>query len=285
MIKSLSLAILIPLALSPHAHADGLIYRLPPDGAWVLYRLEQNATFETHHPPDVQLAPHARDGMPKTGFVTGFLSLRSVGSENVNGAPCRWIELELWTQLAGQTTAGAEAARADRRIIMKLLIPEDGLREGQDPFKHVLRMRFKDGQRDPESIDDPQRRQYELDRFRPLFPEPAPDAKREPGQKLSTVSPSSQPLDCVKLTFPSRYDGPLAGGRGRWTYDGHHVLWLSNEVPFGVAALEFTSTSHETTGADGRMTVITKGTRHLLLATHGQGATSSLPEPNKTERN
>jgi hypothetical protein len=89
------------------------------------------------------------------------------------------------------------------------------------------------------------------------------------------LPPDAAP-DSERLTFTSRYDGPLAGGNGRWTYQGEHRVWLSDRVPFGVAALSFDSTATETSGADRRTTFTTRGTRSLTALAHGTGATSRI---------
>ena len=276
MPRSLLLAAVGLMFLSDRAGADGLIYRLPPDGSWAIYRSEQHAEHQLTVPPGVELAERARATLPKTAVVTGFLVLRSVGVEQVDGRPCRWIEIEHAVQMAGQTASGAEAERGERQILLKLLVPEGRLAPGQDPFKHVLRMRFKDGRREAETIEDPRRRQYELDRFRPLFPEPAADGRRHAALDVAP-SPTLPSMKCEPLTFRSKYTGPLAAGRGRWSYEGEHRLLLCDAVPFGVAALEFTSTSTETAG-ENEIASTTSGARKLILAAHGSGAIGRMPE-------
>lgn len=260
------------------ARADGLIHRLPPDGAWVLYAYQQRAELDHQMGGDKKVPDEVKRKMPRAGIVQGFLTLRSVGVAQVEGENCRWIELEQSVQIAGKTMAGTEAERAQRTIVLKVLVPEKRLAPGEDPFGHVLKMYFKDGDRNVEEIMDPQRRKYELDRFRPLFPAPGTDVKRTARQSLATASPTLGALECEQLTFASKYDGPLGGGQGRWTWEGEHRLWLNDRVPFGVACLELTVTSREATGPKESMVVTTKGIHRLVVAEVGTGARSRLPD-------
>ena len=259
------------------ARAGGLVHRLPPDGAWVTYVYQQQAELAYEAGAGSKLADEAEARLPRTGNVVGFLTVRSVGREGADGKPCRWIELEQSVQVRGKTAAGAEAEPMQRTIVLKLLVPEEALRGEADPLGQVKRVVFRDGSREPEEIDDPGRRQYELDRFRPVFPEPAPaGARRRPGQKLITMSRELGELACEDVSFPTKYDGPLSGGRGgRWTYEGEHRLWLSDEVAFGVAGLEFRPTSTET-GDGGGVTTIIRSTTRLVVADQGTGATSRI---------
>jgi hypothetical protein len=138
---------------------------------------------------------------------------------------------------------------------------------------------FGDGDRRAEEIADEKRRQYELDRFRPLFPAPAARPTRTAGQVPPTDRPRVATMKCELLTFPSEYDGPLSGGKsGRWTYKGEYRVWLSEQAPFGVAALQFVSTSKEESGGDTEVATTITGTRKLVLVDSGTKAKSRLTD-------
>ncbi len=98
--------VLVPVNI---ARADGLIYRLPPDGTWVRYRVTQHAT---------EIA--SLDGKPLPDMsVEATLTLRSVGQVATDGHKSRWIELE-WKIPPAEDRRG-------RIIVLKMSIPEDEL--------------------------------------------------------------------------------------------------------------------------------------------------------------
>src|SRR5262249_52506424 len=96
------------LLLLSRVPADGLIYRLPEDGSFA--RFDMEAT---------------KGAAGKAEKVQGALLLSSVGRKDVAGKPCRWIEFKIIGQLGKEDTS-----------IIKVLIPEDKLREGEDALGH-----------------------------------------------------------------------------------------------------------------------------------------------------
>ena len=104
----------ILLAFQTSVHAEGLLYRLPKDGTWAEYKMEGKGTN--------------RDGSEVT--LTGTLKLSSVGTAQVDGKPCRWIELKI----------NVKRNKEDFTTIDKLLIPEQQLTVGKkDPLQHILK--------------------------------------------------------------------------------------------------------------------------------------------------
>ena len=91
----ISTVVLLLLLTSSAVYADGLIYRLPKDGASVRYKME--LVME-------------RNGMQMTG--DGTLSVSSVGQTVVDDEKCRWIEFKMKMKLQGR----------ERTIIGKVLI-------------------------------------------------------------------------------------------------------------------------------------------------------------------
>jgi hypothetical protein len=278
--RFISLAVVLLVACP--AWADGLIYRLPPDGAWVLYASQQQGELDYPDGAKRELSDEDKRATPRTAFDQGFLTIRSVGTAPAGREKGRWIELEQSSQVTGKSLAGTELEKGRRTIVIKLLIPENRLARGEDPFSHVVKMYFKDDDRKPEEITDARRRTYELDRFRPVFPAPGKAVKRLTRRPLVTASLIMGTLECEQLTFASSYDGPLAGGYGRWTWAGEHRLWLSDRVPFGVACLELDDTSTQGPGPKDTdvvtQKVTSKGTRRLVIAEMGTGARSGLAE-------
>ncbi len=130
-------------------------------------------------------------------------------------------------------------------------------------------------------------KQYQIDRFRQLFPAPPRERVTLPKQPIDTLDPTFARLECTKLTFVSTYQGPLAHGRsGWWSWRGTHEVWVSDKVPFGVAALKFTGKSEEWPGEQERglkATVAT--TKQLILSASGNGAASvSIPHEVRPDR-
>ena len=102
-------AALACLLLTPlTTRADGLLYQLPKDGAWVLFDLEMSA----------------KDRMTK-----GTLKMSSVGAVKVDNKPCRWIELKMTVKMDER----------EETYVAKLLAPEKDLREGGKPFENRIR--------------------------------------------------------------------------------------------------------------------------------------------------
>lgn len=97
--------------------AEGLIQKLPEDGAWVEYFIEASET-DVDDPNDVNRAK-------------GTLTISSVGTETVDGEKCRWIEIYV--------TSKQDNRNEEDLIILKLLIREKHLKKGQNPGKNIIR--------------------------------------------------------------------------------------------------------------------------------------------------
>src|SRR5437762_13688904 len=78
------------------AVADGVIHQVPADGSWVRF--------------DVTGA-----GVRPNGDVTttlkGAMTIKSVGSEQLDGADCRWIEMK--TEIEAQSERGPRGRQTD----------------------------------------------------------------------------------------------------------------------------------------------------------------------------
>lgn len=100
--------------------ADGLVHRLPEDGAWARYKVTV---------------------VDREGDMDGHMMIRSVGRAVVDGQDCRWIEWEFETD--------------HLKAITKLLIPETFLQSGHNPLDHVVRGWEKLGDRTTRRLDGP----------------------------------------------------------------------------------------------------------------------------------
>jgi hypothetical protein len=270
---------LVPAFVCPSsAYADGLIYRLPPDGTWVRYRGKQEATEAV-----------TLDGKRFPDFtIESTLTLRSVGQVTTDGDKARWIELE-WKIPPAE-------ARTGRIIILKMLIPEDDLRRGRDPLAGVEELYFWDRdwewKQEPEAgvkekVADPPRVLYEIERFRFMLPFPprARESQLETVQKTVAVPHGTYAVQ--RISYPLEFEGKLSGGKGgRWEWKGTFSLDICETVGFGVVALDALISSEEeyaNAGADGVYRLSGVGSRmkahlHMELEASGDDAKSAMPE-------
>lgn len=275
--RQLPIAFFAATLMASPTLADGLIYQLPPDGSWVtyksVYRATEVSTLKGVASPDIK--------------GHGTLTLRSVGVGTVGKEPARWIELEAkWPPEKG--------VRAEGRIIAwKALIPNAVLGRNADPLKNITELHFIDRnwvlgkepkQGVPERIEDPARIAYEIERFRQEFPFPPTNPPAE--SPSSEIKTPLKTFSAIKISYPTKFEGKLTGGKGgRLRWEGDYSLWLSKDAPFGVVAVEST-----TTGDEEYATADTKGVYHLNgdgmrfktfkrleLEASGTGAKSAFP--------
>lgn len=107
-----ALTILLLALLASPAGADGLIYRLPPDGTAAVFELESTTNWQG-----------------KDTQTRGTLAVRSVGREAVKGELCRWVEVDVQTR----TDTDKD------RLLYKVLIPEKALAGGRATVEDVRR--------------------------------------------------------------------------------------------------------------------------------------------------
>lgn len=251
------------------AYGQGLIHRLPEDGTWSKYRVTQ----QVHRIRGVAVpegVPKAiLDTLPKAGFAESFLTISSVGKEQFNGQPCRWIELCLETK--------------QRDILLRLLVPEAHLAKGDDAFDHATRVLFQC----KDSIDglhgeilDPKRRAYELERFRPHFPRVPEDAERVANVTFMALTDDA-PLRGELLRFEFAFSGALTGGKeGSWSHKGKYQVNITDRAPFGVEQLWMIQ---GTTTEDTGLVLELSGSEQVVLIESGKNAKSRYVDPNETE--
>ncbi|MGE3315820.1 MAG: hypothetical protein AB7O26_11960 [Planctomycetaceae bacterium] len=103
------------LAPASDAFAQGVLWTLPADGAWVRYE----GTYK-----QVEFRPNSTEGDIALEWIQ-HLTIKSVGTENAEfkgeTVPCRWIELKVVTGRASE--AGVDPGPVGARIF-KVLVPE-----------------------------------------------------------------------------------------------------------------------------------------------------------------
>lgn len=274
----------VKICVASLVQADGLVHQLPTDGAWVRYKLSEQGTFTVMFPSGLMVPPGLKKAQNLPVESGGSVELRSVGRDDVNGEECRWIELELRAETSGKfpdpATGDLLEKKENRHIILKMLIPQKQLASGADPLAHVRKLYFKDGELESELIEDDKAKQYELDRFRPIFPAPARKVESSGDQIVNSPNQAIGDLTCEMHSFQSKYEGPLARGeRGWWSWHGIHQLSLHDKVPFGVAMLKFSVESDEWAGDKEQSPKITvKSTKVMTVTEFGFDAKSELPD-------
>jgi hypothetical protein len=252
--------------------AGGLAYRLPADGEWVKYQMfpgEYSLERLTRNKGGGVSAEKVE--LPKPKKKEDFFLVRSVGTVRVDGEVCRWIELVNEPQQEGKEKP------ACRLIILKLLIPEAAFRPDVDALVHVKKMymsdRHEDGTVFVDEVKDLDRRNYEIERFRALFPVPPAGARRSDEIERKTAL---GPAKGYELEFEYGFEGKLfAGKRGLNRFKGRYKVFVSDRAPFGLmeAVLEHGEGLEDT----GQHINKSNGSGCMRLVESGNGATSGLP--------
>jgi hypothetical protein len=275
------------LAVGTTGRADGVAYRLPPDGSWVMYRLdwvEIGASYtrrpggkgEVIEEPDDRMA--AIKWLKDQGAASErFFLVRSVGRVQQDGEWLRWLEL-----VDNPKEERVEKPK-ERQITLKLLIPEKHFRPSDDPFAHVRKMymsdRNPDGEKYLSEVTDADRRGYELDRFRSNFPVPPKGTAR----RTDVTRKTTLRLVCTGevMTFDYGFKGKLfAGKKGRFEEHGRYEVFVSDEVPFGLVGWTATDTETLADHGDGVGWRSCVGKSLMEVKEFGTGAKSGLPDSN-----
>lgn len=258
----LSLFCLVPTLDPGVLRADGLVLRLPSDGARVKYDLQTTADIEGEGADVAGLA------IPRTMTFRGTVTLGSVGRARAGQQDCRWIEI------------GREIPGQDVKSVLKLLIPERYLGREEDPFSHVLRMEYwKRGGavKGFERIRDEPRIRYELERLRGFFPERLRDVKSLGKRVIQTPL---GPVECEGRSGTAELKpSPLfPGAGGEWAWKGTVEVWEDDKSPFGVVLLQNRSMGYETVGNTGKKLKF-KSVTTLVMSEVGDDAVISPSGP------
>jgi hypothetical protein len=229
----LSACVLTLATASPALRGDGLIYRLPEDGTSVRYDLDMKV---------------GRDGMEKS--AGGYLAVSSVGKEQVNDQPCRWIEFKMVFDIDGK----------ERTIVAKTLIPEKALKRGENAGAHMIRGWLKQRDEAEELRDLQGSNAGPLPAF---LAGAAPDAKTLDKKKIDSKLGM---LDCAGVVGTHTFQ------QGQENVTIKQETRLHDKAPFGVvnSRMEF---HIERDGVSRERGVMT-----LTILEVTQGARSELPE-------
>lgn len=203
------------------AVAQGLLWNLPADGTWVRYEGDYR---------HVKFRPASNQGDLVLQFRRN-LEIRSVGSEMADfkgeSVPCRWIEMEVVT---GKLVDGEIQPGPGGRRIYKVLIPEsvvDGklVDESNLPveFLPIVKGFEKMGDKDIEPIKTPALQVYPVLSMIRHFEDMQKGAAAEP---VATTWKSVQGVP---------YTGNLVLESTTTRSTNKTNLWVSDEVPFGLA--------------------------------------------------
>jgi hypothetical protein len=184
-------AALALVAIPATSHAGGLINSLPADGSWVVFK--------------------ARSELDLQGNLQSFdreLKIASVGKQEVEGEPGRWIELS--TEFFG------------RKVLAKLLIAEKYLNADQNPFDHIAKAWGREGDNVMEIPENRLRQFFILALGVPNFEKP----EKKENEKIKTQLGE---YECEHLKGESEVDGPMDQ---KIKFGGE--LWINDKVPFGL---------------------------------------------------
>jgi hypothetical protein len=236
-----SLLTLVAFAVCPvKGRADGLIYKLPPDGTRVTYELS---------------AVHSQGGNDMK--IAGTLAVASVGKKTVDKTACRWIEFTMKMEQGGR----------ERTVIAKLLIPESDLGKGKYALSNVKQGWLK--QRDNvKELNDPNSR--DGGPVPAFLPNPLKDVKEA---KPAEIETGAGKMSAKKLTGKTEYEQGDANRTSRFTVD--YELQLANKAPFGVAGGKMTMKRYR-----DRKTLSSTITIDLKLKSIDKKAKSGLPDKN-----
>ena len=238
-------SLLVVLTLGGTLRAEGLLYQLPEDGSWAKFDLVGKAVEP--------------DG--KETSLSGTLTLSSVGTVDVEGQKCRWIELAV------------EASRNDQMFtdVEKLLIPEKYLVKGEDPLSHVLKAWHKHSMiaggapqelQDVQNPDSPAGKQMRGTKLRPFLHGPFEMHRLLPKALVESKLGSRE---CLGVSAEEKIEGGV-------TANSKYVIRLHKDAPFGVVTWD----AEMNLERDGM--ALAKMTTTATLSDFGKDAKSVIPE-------
>jgi hypothetical protein len=218
--KLLSLAMLCVLVPGALARADGLIHKLPEDGAYVDYDLA------------IKAGPVGgeRD-------IKGKLRLSSVGTEVSGAEKNRWIEIKIVIDIDG----------GERVIISKTLIPEKHLGRGKAAGDNMIRGWLKQPDQEVKAITNLKDR--ETGPMVSFLAGPALNA-----MKLDPIEVESAKLGKVKCAGEHvSYEFDQDDAKVEVTFDHR----LSDKVPFGLleSKMQFKNSRNGTVNDAGEVII------------------------------
>ena len=185
-------AVLAIVTVPSAAQAGGLINSLPADGSWVVFK--------------------AKSELDLQGNLQSFdreLKIASVGKQEVDGEPARWIELS--TEFFG------------RKVLAKLLIAEKYLKADQNPFDHIAKAWGRGPEGEVVELSDARLRQIII------FALGVPNFEKPEKKEKEKIKTQLGEYECEHLKGESEMDGPMDQ---KIKFGGE--LWINDKVPFGL---------------------------------------------------
>jgi hypothetical protein len=212
-------AVLVFLMLLPvTAKAEGLIYQLPEDGAWVRFEVSGKGV--------------ASDGTVKV-TAKGTQTLRSVGRVVVNDEQCRWIELESETVFE---RVGRKTVKLNE--IIKLLIPEKYLTKGKNPRDHVLKAYQGASSETIRELDLKGNDARVIQSLDEIFHATLKQTSPLPAKTIKTI----KTIQTIKTIKTKKQSWPCEGINGESTSDGtifRTETYINKKTPFGVVTYKY----------------------------------------------
>lgn len=209
------------------ASAQVLIWSLPKDdGVWVRFE----GTYK-----QTRSRPNSNAGDENLEWRSE-LTISSVGREEVDGTPCRWVEFKSITKPNGLE----QKPGPGDSYIYKVLIPEDrviGKTVDADnipvTYLPIIKGWRKVGQRDPQPVTEKALAVYPTIALVTWYPDLKPEGEAEQLQ-LGGMAVSAR-LWKGERTFQSATSRSTNAAS----------LWLSDDVPFGLAKFQVTLTQEK----------------------------------------
>ena len=182
---------------APGAMADGLLYDMPKDGAWVKY--------------DLELVMGKGQQQMK---VAGHMIMSVTGTVKENDKTYRWVEFQ----------RGMRAGNREETIFGKVLVPDEHLKKGGKPMEHWGRGWLKDGNGQAKALT--------MDDLGPLpafLASPLSDTK---DLKKKEIESKLGKLECAGVSGVAKYEERP----GRTTVVTFDEIRLHEKAPFGVVS-------------------------------------------------
>ena len=192
IVLPVALMAFVLLASPAPSRAEGLINSLPDDGSWVLLKAKSELDFQ---------------GNLQT--IDRELKISSVGKQEVEGRPARWIEVN--TEFFGQ------------KILAKFLIEEKYFKPDQDPFEHIAKGVARGPNGEVADIPDNQLRRLMV------FVLGVPHFAKPEKQEKEKVKTDLGEFECAHVKGETEVDGPMDA---KLKMSGE--IWTNDKVPFGL---------------------------------------------------
>uniref|UniRef100_A0A7C4QNH5 Uncharacterized protein n=1 Tax=Schlesneria paludicola TaxID=360056 RepID=A0A7C4QNH5_9PLAN len=209
--------------MASQAAAQGLVMRLPEDGAWVRFE----GTYA-----QTEVRPNNAAGRIEIPPWREQITVKSVGTEMAEfrgeTVPCRWIEVkvERGREAEGKIDVGVSGLEIYKVLVPEAAVSADPVLDDGIPnsFLPIIRGYRKLGQGEPQPIAEPAFRVYPLAVLFGYCRDLQTEEKGvDPGIGLGAVSADVLVGSCQYERKTSRTQLETK-------------IWASTEVPFGIAA-------------------------------------------------